>query len=86
MSISTNASHALKTVSKMNSVQKEIKNSNKSKNNYYVYNPTECKSVKVDQDIPMHNNLKTYHWCHNHNDGNGRWVVNLHDECKASEK
>ena len=34
----------------------------------------------------MHQNGKTYHWCRNHNGGNGMWVVHLPDECKASEK
>ena len=34
----------------------------------------------------MHRNGKTYHWCLNHNNVNGMWVVHLPDECKDSEK
>ena len=46
-------------------------------NNDSVYNITECKYVKGDQDRPMHRNGKTYHRCRNHNDRNGMWVVHL---------
>ena len=58
---------------------------NNSNNNDNVYNPPEWKYVKGDQDSNKQRNGKTYHWCCNHNDDKGMWVVDLPEECKASE-
>ena len=56
---------------------------NNSNNNDNVYNPLECKHIKGDQDSTKQKNGKTYHWCHNHNDDKGMWLVHLPEKCKA---
>ena len=59
---------------------------NNSNNSDNVYNPPEWKYVKCDQDKPMHQKSKTYHWRHNHNYRNFMRVVHLRDEYKASDE
>ena len=58
---------------------------NNLNNNDNVYNPPEWNYVKVDKYSTKQQNVKTYHWCRNNNDGKGMWVVHLPEECKTSD-